>query len=866
MKFYFCEGCGQRITEKDIAAGTARDKKLKGVYCKNCAEGVTTMTTLPMTDEEAQKIAQGEKPAAGDTARRRAARRTSSGSRTLPPSARLRPSGKRDSAARIEPTGSKQVPLMIGGATLAVALVLVVVFAGGSSQRQPTATTKSKARNTAKRSTSDRGFEGKVERGQIPGKKTSTKTTSKKTPDPVGPTTRTPAPSSDELARNAFAQLTTQLAGMGANERARKISALESFLKQHKFTPSGREAQTQLDELITFPATTPTTPDGKTVQAGLVGSYYRGDKVDETNLALRRVDATVMFEWRTGSPGRGVPADAFCVRWYGWIYVGKRARYTFRVVKDDAVDLRINGRLVVGSQKKPPSEAAGSVTLQKGLHALLIDYKEEYGGARCQLFWSMNGGFSDRPVPAGVLFHSVGPGGDLVAGPKAKTLAPPPPKSTDKLEYEKLYAEATTLLARADVDAGLSKLEKARKDPKLKAFNDALGKDIQLAQSLKELEKAVEQGAATLAEKKPRITLERASGQKIETGPGTKGTITKVDGGVLTIEQSLGQGASAQHKWKLTELAPKTRTALMQMGLKELPDSQIKVAYSQFLALYNGAGDLTPEVLQKRIDAAQTAGSSKDLCTHLQTRLKAWDRERKAVVDIKTLTDKVGARAWDEVPVLIDRCRKLYAGTVALSKVWPKFEGWLREAADWSLKKPGPVTDAWVIAVEAMSPVEQIRLVKAKLKELNPKAAVERLQHRTENDRVVRIKLGGGWLNDIAPLRALKGLRILDFDVLHGHEGKLDLSALKDLPEVRTLKAYNTRVRDISPLRGSKIHTLNVASCGIKDWTPLIEMEHLKKLVAGIKPSPETGKIVRQTKALERINKISKAEFLKKCE
>ena len=42
-KFYFCETCGKRITDKQILEGLGRDKKLKGVFCKDCAVGVMTM-------------------------------------------------------------------------------------------------------------------------------------------------------------------------------------------------------------------------------------------------------------------------------------------------------------------------------------------------------------------------------------------------------------------------------------------------------------------------------------------------------------------------------------------------------------------------------------------------------------------------------------------------------------------------------------------------------------------------------------------------------------------------------------------------------------------------------------------------------
>src|SRR5438128_12184687 len=43
MNFWFCETCGKRLTEKDIAEGAARNKKLNGVYCQQCSVGVMTM-------------------------------------------------------------------------------------------------------------------------------------------------------------------------------------------------------------------------------------------------------------------------------------------------------------------------------------------------------------------------------------------------------------------------------------------------------------------------------------------------------------------------------------------------------------------------------------------------------------------------------------------------------------------------------------------------------------------------------------------------------------------------------------------------------------------------------------------------------
>lgn len=60
MKFYFCETCGKRLTERDIEDGAARNKKLKGVYCSNCAIGVSTLDSIPLTDNDARELVRQE--------------------------------------------------------------------------------------------------------------------------------------------------------------------------------------------------------------------------------------------------------------------------------------------------------------------------------------------------------------------------------------------------------------------------------------------------------------------------------------------------------------------------------------------------------------------------------------------------------------------------------------------------------------------------------------------------------------------------------------------------------------------------------------------------------------------------------------
>lgn len=138
MKFYFCETCGKRVTEEDVAAGQARDKKLKGVYCTNCSEGVMTMEMAAITDIPAPAPAAPPPP--------RVAR--DSGSKLSPPNLaaakstpRSHPKPAEGSPARgsqAERAGEKRNPyvlLLIGGAAALLVAVAVFLLSGSGTKK-----------------------------------------------------------------------------------------------------------------------------------------------------------------------------------------------------------------------------------------------------------------------------------------------------------------------------------------------------------------------------------------------------------------------------------------------------------------------------------------------------------------------------------------------------------------------------------------------------------------------------------------------------------------------------------------------------------------------------------------------------------
>ncbi|GMV82554.1 MAG: hypothetical protein AMXMBFR7_37380 [Planctomycetota bacterium] len=651
MKFFFCEKCGKRLTDREIEMGKAKDKKIRGVYCTDCAEGVMTLETLPLTEEQALELTQQAAPAQPQTDR-------------LKPSAPATARRAATAQARPKPVQAPMQPhlLVVGGVVAIGCIVVMVVLSSGS-----------------------------------------------------GP------------------------------QREKKVAA-------------GQPA---------------------------------------TGAAPRPVVETSLPELEHPAPIHTPKPEPLAVK-------------------------------VEAPQPKPePPTVAAPVTPEPVQKA---------------------------PAPP---------------VPQAPPKTPVEDTMEPRLYYEEYYGEFMGRLAVRDLASALKRLERARQDPRLEGFTEALKLDEALAQSAAELERALTAGAEQAASRKPDFKLVKVGGQAIETGAGKPARITGFKDGEFTLEIALGKGASAQQKWKLDELDSETRGELMRMGLAQVADSGIKLVFAQVPVWYGSSAKADAsgiKALVEQAGAAQAGGSTPALCAHVRERLEARMRELAAEADLQALAAKADAKDWESVPGLIERARTQHAGTLTLYRAQPRFAAWLAAAADWGFKRPGPVTDAWIAAVASLKPEDQVEAVHAKLKELNPNLPDTKVRSQVGNGVIVGLKIDGQHLNDISPLRALKSLQRLETGVIMGHEGKLDIAPLAHLPELVELQAYNSRVFDLAPLRGSKIAVLNVAACPrIKDYSPLGEMPGLKNLTFDPKPSPEIGAHLRKIKTLTTVNGKPAAQFLEQC-
>jgi len=137
------------------------------------------------------------------------------------------------------------------------------------------------------------------------------------------------------------------------------------------------------------PTASPTATPAPTLPAVIRewrGEYYANMTL-AGNPALVRDDAAIQFEWGTGSPGPGLPADMFSVRWSRTLHFDA-GLYRFTVTADDGVRFWVDGQLQVddwhdGSLRSHTVE----LRLTEGGHTLYIEYFEDLGDAAMQLSW-----------------------------------------------------------------------------------------------------------------------------------------------------------------------------------------------------------------------------------------------------------------------------------------------------------------------------------------------------------------------------------------------------------------------------------------------------------------------------------------------
>ncbi len=116
-------------------------------------------------------------------------------------------------------------------------------------------------------------------------------------------------------------------------------------------------------------------PDASSLQSGLKGEYF--DHPDFNGDArLVRVDRSIDFDWNRVSPGQGIPATAFAVRWSGVLVPPAPGDYTLNATgPKDRAQIYLDGKLIASGNE--PARLHFTDTTPHAIRAEYIHQSED---------------------------------------------------------------------------------------------------------------------------------------------------------------------------------------------------------------------------------------------------------------------------------------------------------------------------------------------------------------------------------------------------------------------------------------------------------------------------------------------------------
>jgi hypothetical protein len=143
------------------------------------------------------------------------------------------------------------------------------------------------------------------------------------------------------------------------------------------------------------------------VAHGLTGEYYNGTSLGGSAV-LTRVDSNVNHDWQRASPGSGVNADYFSVRWTGRLIVpAYTGNYEFCLIGDDGFRLWVNDTSLFGDDHWVPQDSVrdcATISLTGGQSVpIKVEFFDEEEEAILHLKWSYPGQ-AEQVVPTTSLY------------------------------------------------------------------------------------------------------------------------------------------------------------------------------------------------------------------------------------------------------------------------------------------------------------------------------------------------------------------------------------------------------------------------------------------------------------------------------
>ena len=128
---------------------------------------------------------------------------------------------------------------------------------------------------------------------------------------------------------------------------------------------------------------------------GLRAEYFNdaGNGAYFTTAAGTRVDATIDFSWGA-SPGTGVQADNFSVRWTGQVQAPLTGNYTFTTESNDGIRLWVNSQLVIDNWADHTAVLNTSAAVPLVMNTnydIRLEFYDHTGPAVARLLWTPPG-------------------------------------------------------------------------------------------------------------------------------------------------------------------------------------------------------------------------------------------------------------------------------------------------------------------------------------------------------------------------------------------------------------------------------------------------------------------------------------------
>jgi glucose/arabinose dehydrogenase len=179
-----------------------------------------------------------------------------------------------------------------------------------------------------------------------------------------------------------------------------------------------------------------------TQAGGLLGTYYPNTSLSGTPV-LTRVDV-VDFVWSaasgTASPGAGLPADGWSVRWVGNVLLPSAGTYSFEVIADDGVRVWINGALVADKWSNGGNASYQSAAISGAAGAQVpvrIEHYDGTGDSTAKLRWK---------TPASPTYWAVVPAAQLL-----NDAAPPSAAGLSGRYFANTALSGTPVITRNEV-------------------------------------------------------------------------------------------------------------------------------------------------------------------------------------------------------------------------------------------------------------------------------------------------------------------------------------------------------------------------------------------------------------------------------